>query len=155
MWPSCNTTNFCCLTTSLFVIESPSSLKRQEIKTARRPLMLWSNTQDVRITASRGGASDKMWSNLSFRLRCCRLWLQSSHDGSRYGSFMTRVANERGPLGPAGTGFDAVGRSVHFSPAAWSRRSGTWWHSAGLASLQSCQIGEGCLLGWVAAAKPS
>lgn len=35
MWFSCNTANFCCLTTSLFVIESPSSLKRQAAKTTR------------------------------------------------------------------------------------------------------------------------
>lgn len=37
MWFSCNMPNFCCSKTSIFVIESPSSLKRQETKTTCTP----------------------------------------------------------------------------------------------------------------------
>lgn len=66
MWFSCNTTNFCCLTTSLFVIESPSSLKRQGTKTPSAAVIPASCASDH----GKGGFRKKdVWSNLTSRLR--------------------------------------------------------------------------------------
>lgn len=90
------------------------------------------------------GASEKKRSNPAFRL--CSGTADSGHVGG-YGSVVIHVADERGPLGPSGTGFDAASRSVHFSPPAWSRWSETWWYSARLASSHSCQTGGGASVG--------
>lgn len=61
MWFSCSVTNFCLLTTSPFVVESPSSLKRQGTKTTCRARchqpapVYWIMAKE---------ASEKMWGNL-------------------------------------------------------------------------------------------